>query len=177
MLTEPIRLPRGAGTDDRDDLHHILSDLVQVSARVTRLANRVVKDPESIATWRTLSVLQASGAMRVGELAALSQVAQPTMTRIVAGLVERDWIKRIADSDDARAWQLAISSKGVSALNEWRGRLATALLPMFADLGDEDVHTLRRAIDLVRPRVTQRLADHSAQVGKESTEFHVAATH
>jgi len=168
MLTEPIRLPRRAGADEGDDLHRILSDLVQVSARVTRLANRVVKDPESIATWRTLSVLQSSGPMRVGELAALSQVAQPTMTRIVSGLVERDWIKRIADSDDARAWQLAISSKGVLALNEWRSRLATALLPMFSDLGDDDVHTLRRAIELVRPRVTQRPADIAARAGKES---------
>jgi len=74
MLTEPIRLPRGVEASDGDDLHRILSDLVQVSARVTRLAAKIVKDPESLATWRTLSVLQASGPMRVGELASISQV-------------------------------------------------------------------------------------------------------
>jgi DNA-binding MarR family transcriptional regulator len=168
MLTEPIRLPRGVETGDGDDLHRILSDLVQVSARVTRLAARIVKDPESLATWRTLSVLQASGPMRVGELASISQVAQPTMTRIVSGLVERDWIKRIADTDDARAWQLAISSKGVVALSEWRSRLATALLPIFSDLDENETRIIRNAIELVRPRVTQRPADLSAQAEKES---------
>jgi DNA-binding MarR family transcriptional regulator len=166
MLTEPIKLPRSAEADDSEDLHRILSDLVQVSARVTRFATRIVKDPESLATWRTLSVLQSSGPMRVGELAAVSQVAQPTMTRIVAGLVERDWIKRIADSDDARAWQLAISSKGVSSLIEWRSRLATAMVPMFSDLDDEETQTIRRAIELVRPRVTQHPADVAARLGK-----------
>lgn len=102
MLTEPIRLPRRAGADEGDDLHRILSDLVQVSARVTRLANRVVKDPESIATWRTLSVLQSSGPMRVGELAALSQVAQPTMTRIVSGRFARD-VETFLSAHPARA--------------------------------------------------------------------------
>jgi DNA-binding MarR family transcriptional regulator len=168
MLTEPIKLPHRAGADRGDDLHSLLSDLVQVSARVTRLANRVVKDPETLATWRTLSVLQGSGPMRVGELAAISQVAQPTMTRIVSGLVERDWIKRIADSEDARAWQLAISSKGVSALAEWRSRLATALLPFFSDLDDGDEQIIRHALELVRPRVTQRLVDITAGLGKES---------
>jgi DNA-binding MarR family transcriptional regulator len=90
------------------------------------------------------------------------------MTRIVSGLVERDWIKRIADTDDARAWQLAISSKGVVALSEWRSRLATALLPIFSDLDENETRTIRNAIELVRPRVTQRPADLSAQAEKES---------
>jgi DNA-binding MarR family transcriptional regulator len=163
MLTEPITIPQRALHDEAGDLHGILSDLVQVSARLTRMARRVTKDPESLATWRTLSVLQAGGPMRLGELAESSQVAQPTMTKLVAGLVERDWIKRIADTDDARAWQLAISAKGLIALNEWRSRLATALLPAFADLNDDEARTLRRAIELVRPRVAQRPAERVSQ--------------
>lgn len=166
MLTEPITLPRRGSHDDPDDLHGILSDLVQVSARLTRLARRVTKDPESLATWRTLSVLQSSGPMRLGELAECSQVAQPTMTKIVAGLVERDWIKRIADTDDARAWQLAISAKGLIALDEWRSRLATALMPVFSDLDSDEARTLRQAIELVRPRVAQGPADRVARASE-----------
>ncbi|WP_308465962.1 MarR family winged helix-turn-helix transcriptional regulator [Rathayibacter soli] len=155
MLTEPITLPTRGSSDEPEDLHRVLSDLVQVAARLTRLARRATNNPESIATWRTLSVLQESGPMRLGELAECSQVAQPTMTKIVGGLVERDWIKRIADSDDARAWQLALSSKGLAALREWRSGVASALLPRFADVDDEQARIIRQAIELVRPRVTQ----------------------
>jgi len=136
-------------------LRFLLSDLVQLSGRMTRLAHRLSGGPEGPATWRTLAVLQQSGPMRLGELAAMSQVAQPTMTKIVAGLVEREWVKRIADADDARAWQIGISARGIIQLTEWRSALADALLPYFEDLSDDDLHTVQRALELVQPRIAQ----------------------
>jgi len=168
MLTEPITLPPRGVPDEAARIHDILTDLVQLSGRMTRLAHRVTGDPESPATWRTLSVLQQHGPMRVGELAGVSQVAQPTMTKIVAGLVERDWVKRIADQDDARAWQIGISSKGVMVLTRWRAKLASTLLPLFEDLDDDDVQTLRRAVDLLRPRIDLGSAAHALQTGKDN---------
>ncbi|WP_243064381.1 MarR family winged helix-turn-helix transcriptional regulator [Humibacter sp. RRB41] len=153
MLTEPISLPVRGDADVDLDLHFILSDIVQLSGRVTRLAHRVTQGPEGPATWRTLAVLQQSGPMRLGELAAMSQVAQPTMTKIVAGLVEREWVKRIADADDARAWQIGLSAKGILKLTEWRANLATALMPLFEDLTEDDRRTVRTAIDILRPRI------------------------
>jgi Transcriptional regulators len=153
MLTEPIKLPPQGVPDEAAELHDILTGLVQLSGRMIRLTHRVIGGSESPATWRTLAVLQQHGPMRLGELAALSQVAQPTMTKIVAGLVERDWVKRIADQDDARAWQIGISSKGVTVLTGWRAKVATTLLPLFEDLDDADVQTLRKAVELIRPRI------------------------
>jgi DNA-binding MarR family transcriptional regulator len=155
MLTEPISLPFRDDTGSEAELRYVLSDLVQLAGRVTRLAHRLSGGSEGPATWRTLAVLQQSGPMRLGELAAMSQVAQPTMTKIVAGLVEREWVKRIADADDARAWQIGISAKGIIQLAEWRDNLATSLLPLFADLSDDDRRTVQRAIELVLPRVAQ----------------------
>lgn len=155
MLTEPISLPVRDATGTEAELRYLLSDLVQLSGRVVRLAHRRSGGPERPATWRTLAVLQQSGPMRLGELAAMSQVAQPTMTKIVAGLVEREWVKRIADADDARAWQIGISAKGIIQLAEWRDNLATCLLPLFDDLSDDDRSTVQRAIDLVLPRVAK----------------------
>ncbi|QDZ16191.1 MarR family winged helix-turn-helix transcriptional regulator [Humibacter ginsenosidimutans] len=155
MLTEPISLPLRDGVDSEAELRFLLGDLAQLSGRVTRLAHRLAGGSEGPATWRTLAVLQTSGPMRLGELAAQSQVAQPTMTKIVAGLVEREWVKRIADADDARAWQIGISAKGIIQLAEWRDGFATALLPLFDDLDADERDTIRRAVDLVRPRITQ----------------------
>jgi DNA-binding MarR family transcriptional regulator len=153
MLTEPIILPAGDDVRGEAELLQLLTDVAQLAGRITRLAHRVTHGPEGPATWRTLAVLQQSGPMRLGELAAMSQVAQPTMTKIVAGLVEREWVKRIADVDDARAWQIGISAKGILKLTEWRGELATALLPVFDDLTADDRRTLRAAVDLLRPRI------------------------
>ena len=141
--------PSGA---DEAELHEILSDLVVASHRLTRLAARVTGSSESPATWRTLSVLQAEGNMRLGELAAHSRVSQPTMTKIVRNLVETEWIKRIADTDDARAWQIAITKKGELKLADWRDQLATALLPMFTDLSEGQVDSLHDAVEIISSR-------------------------
>ncbi|NNC13922.1 MarR family transcriptional regulator [Planctomonas sp. JC2975] len=158
MLTEPISLPLRDETGSEAELRFLISDLAQLSGRITRLAHRLSGGPEGPATWRTLAALQTSGPMRLGELAAVSQVAQPTMTKIVAGLVEREWVKRIADADDARAWQIGISAKGIIQLSEWRNNMATALLPLFEDLDDEERRTIQRAVELVQPRITKAYA-------------------
>src|SRR5947209_2669070 len=125
------------------DLRETIGDLVVASHRLARLAARVTGNTESPATWRTLSVLQSVGPMRLGEIAAHSRVSQPTMTKIVHNLVESEWIKRIADVADARAWQIAITPKGASALQSWRDEMSAALVPLFSDLTDAEVEALR----------------------------------
>ncbi|MFF1573453.1 MarR family winged helix-turn-helix transcriptional regulator [Leifsonia sp. NPDC058292] len=150
---------------DLTDLHHILGDLVVASHRLTRLAARVTGSTESPATWRTLSVLQTTGAMRLGELAAHSRVSQPTMTKIVRNLVESEWVKRIADTDDARAWQIAITPKGADALQAWRDELSAALVPMFADLSDDEIEALRSTVTIIGSRVELSAAASEAVAG------------
>lgn len=134
-------------------LHTILSDLVQTSHRLTRVAAHVTGSTESPATWRTLSALQAGGPMRLGELAVHSRVSQPTMTKIVRNLVDSEWVKRIADTDDARAWQIAATAKGLRALADWRNQLAEAMLPLFEGITPDETETLRRAVEIIAARV------------------------
>ena len=131
------------------DLPALLSDLVSVTHRLTRIAAQATGESTSPATWRTLSALSTFGPMRLGELAKQSRVAQPTMTKIVANLNEVEWIRRIADVDDARAWQIALAPKGIRALAEWRARLGEALAPLFEDLDREELDVIGRAIDLL----------------------------
>jgi len=142
------------------DLHDILGDLVSVNHRLTRVAARAARGSESPAVWRTLSVLLSTGAIRLGELADLSRVSQPTMTKLVANLVDRGWIDRQSDPGDARVSRTAITPEGEAALVAWRTELAAALLPYFADLPAADVETLERAVAILRDRVevTERMA-------------------
>jgi DNA-binding MarR family transcriptional regulator len=141
------------------ELSTLLGDLVSVTHRLTRLAAQATGESTSPAAWRTLSVLTSAGPMRIGELASASRVSQPTMTKIVANLNELEWIKRIADSSDARAWQIAIAPKGQNALNDWRYRLGAALEPLFSDLTHRELEVLSEATDLIGDRIdVQELA-------------------
>jgi DNA-binding MarR family transcriptional regulator len=148
------------------ELHQILGDLVVAAHRLTRLAARVTGSTESPATWRTLSVLQTVGPMRLGELAEHSRVSQPTMTKIVRNLVEAEWVKRIADTTDARAWQIAITAKGADALQTWRDELSTALVPMFADLSDDELAAMRATVEIIGSRVDLSTAASAALAGR-----------
>jgi DNA-binding MarR family transcriptional regulator len=155
------------GDDARiTDLRHTLGDLVVAAHRLTRLAARLTGSTESPATWRTLSVLQTTGPLRLGELATHSRVSQPTMTKLVRNLVESEWVKRIADTDDARAWQIAITGKGADALQNWRDELSGALVPMFADLSDDELAALRRSVEIVGSRVELSTATSAALAGR-----------
>lgn len=135
-------------------LSELLSDLVSVTHRMTRLAAQATGNQESPAVWRTLSVLVTMGPMRLGELAVQSRVSQPTMTKIVKNLVTEGWIERLADQSDARAWQIGATAVGTAALNDWRTQLGDALTPMFHDLTDDDRRTLERSVQIM----TERLA-------------------
>ena len=91
--------------------------------------------------------------MRVGELATMARVSQPAMTKVVHQLVTDELVRRIADTDDSRAWQIQITPAGTVALTDWREQLATTLEPKFADLSAADLATLTRAVDILSSRV------------------------
>jgi DNA-binding MarR family transcriptional regulator len=134
----------------------ILESLLTSTHRLTRIAAQETGRTTSPAVWRTLSILTTDGDLRVGDLARASRVSQPTMTKLVRGLADDELVKRIADTDDSRAWLIAITAKGTAALTEWRGQLADSLGELFADLDDDDWDVLERATRLLASRVGTR---------------------
>ncbi|MFB9311139.1 DNA-binding MarR family transcriptional regulator [Agromyces hippuratus] len=153
------------------DLPTVIGDLVSVNHRLTRLAATVTGSTESPAVWRTLSVLRDLGPMRLGELAKVSRVTQPTMTKLVHALDERGWIRRIVDSGDARAMLISVDPHGLAALDAWRGELVRALAPTFADLGDDELETLASAVEIVRSRLERSRA---ALLGTDASTGEIA---
>jgi len=137
---------------DRAELDDLLAGLITVTHRLTRLAAQVTGSTESPATWRTLSALGSEGPMRLGELAALTRVAQPTMTKIVRGLVAAGWVERVPDVADGRATLLAITAAGQAAYDDWLEQLTSVLVPRFADLDDSERDALRITVDILRTR-------------------------
>ncbi|MBC7725219.1 MAG: MarR family transcriptional regulator, partial [Burkholderiaceae bacterium] len=119
----------------------------------------------SPAVWRTLSILRVDGPLRIGALATSSRVSQPTMTKLLAGLVEQELVYRIADVEDSRAWLIALSAAGEDAISAYRSELGTALAPLFADLSDDDRLVMARAADILAQRSTngQRVLEKASR--------------
>lgn len=137
-------------TDARDDTIELL--LVSVN-RLIRHAAQTNGNATSSAVWRTLGILDTDGTMRIGELATASRVTQPTMTKLVAGMVADGLVDRAADPDDSRVGLIAITDAGHDAIASWRATLAREVGPLFADLDESEWNTLHAAATLVADRV------------------------
>lgn len=116
----------------------ILETFISASNRLVRTAAQRSGHSMSSATARTLAILQTDGPLRIGELAAVSRISQPGMTKLLRTMVDEELVYRIADVDDARAWQIAATPKGTAALAAWRHDLAEAMAPLFDDLTDTE---------------------------------------
>lgn len=136
-----------------------LESLLVSTSRLTRVAAQRTGSTVSSVAWPTLATLAADGPRRNGDLARAMRVSQPGMTKVLNQLVEDEWVSRIADVDDSRAWLIQITTKGRDALADWRGELALALAPLFSDLSAEDWRVLDQAAGILAARTsTQEVA-------------------
>jgi DNA-binding MarR family transcriptional regulator len=134
----------------------IIESLLTSNHRLTRLAAQSTGTTVSSAVWSTLSVLLADGPKRNGELARAARISQPGMTKVLAGLVDDEWVRRISDVDDSRAWLIAITDKGIDALHGWRTQLAEATRELFADLSETEWATLDKAARILAIRLAEK---------------------
>lgn len=131
--------------------------LVTGAHALTRVASLETRNEAPAAQWRTLSLLRDHGPQRIGDLATLSRVTQPGMTRLVAQMTDAGLLERRSDESDSRATIVAATPAGLAAFDDWLRVLSEALAPRFADLDDDEWTTIRRAADIVaaRTRVTE----------------------
>jgi DNA-binding MarR family transcriptional regulator len=99
------------------DLPTLGSDLTLYAARLVRLLRRELPQPVGM---RVLSILDESGPLGISQLAAIDQCRQPTMSGTVTGLVERGWVTKESDPDDARSSLVALTAAGRRVLSSTR---------------------------------------------------------
>jgi DNA-binding MarR family transcriptional regulator len=116
---------------------------------LTRMAALETRTDAPAAQWRTLALLRDHGPQRVGDLARLSRVTQPGMTRLVAQMSDAGLLERSEDPRDSRVTMVSPTSRGTHALNEWLTLLSDSLAPRFAHLDDEDRAALARTADIL----------------------------
>ncbi|MGN6409477.1 MAG: MarR family winged helix-turn-helix transcriptional regulator [Curtobacterium sp.] len=127
--------------------------LVSVN-RLIRTAAQSTGNATSSAVWRTLGILETDQPLRLGELAAASRVAQPTMTKLVAGMLADGLVSRSVDPDDSRGQLIELTDVGRERLVSWRATLTRTIGPLFADLSDDEWETLHDAAAIIAARTS-----------------------
>lgn len=128
-----------------------------------RLARRLRSEPSShglsLTQVATLATLDLHGPLTPRELAVREQVQPPSMTRILAGLEERDLVTRTRHAGDGRRHVIALTEVATDLLREDRLRHDAWLALRLAELTEGEADVLRAAGSLL-----DRLTAHEAGV-------------
>ena len=132
--------------DHPADTMRISEDLNRAALRLTRRLR--ITDAESgmsAARLSVLSVLVYGGPKSITALARAEQVAQPTMSKIVGGLVKAGLARVSPDSNDARVRIVTVTRKGSTLLENAKQRRLRALDAMLSTLPPEQIQNLDQA--------------------------------
>ncbi len=124
---------------------------------VTRLARRLRQEAEAGVTPSMLSALSAAerhGSLTMRELCLAEQVQPPTMTRIVAALVQAGLVRREADAVDGRVAWVTVTPEGRHLLERSRRRKEAYLAKALGSLEPRELQRLEAAVTLL-----ERLTD------------------
>jgi DNA-binding MarR family transcriptional regulator len=128
------------------------TDTAALAARlrlaVTRLARKLRREAEPGITPSMLAALSSvdrQGPLTMSELCAVEQVQPPSMTRIVAALVEEGLVTRESDASDGRVAWVAVTPVGRKLLDRSRGRKEAYLAKALRDLDPHELETLEEA--------------------------------
>ena len=96
-----------------------------------------------------LARVRDEGPQRVGDLAQVEPVAQPSMTTLVARLVGQGLVTRGPDPDDARAVRVALTDAGRDALARRSARRSAAMEARLEHLSATERRTLTAALPVL----------------------------
>jgi len=108
------------------------------------------RTPLTPARLSALSVLVFGGPHSLGGLAAAEDVAGPTMTRIVDGLVEAGLVARETDPTDGRAVTLSATVAGRELMDQARDRRLMAIVEAMTVLSVAERDALSAAAPSLR---------------------------
>lgn len=133
-----------------------LQRLILAVHALTRIAAIDTKNDAPAAQWRTLTLLRDHGPQRLGDLAMLSRVSQPGMTRLVHQMEGAGLVARGIHPDDSRVSVVSATDDGLRELDRWFVALSSALTPHVADLTDAEWDAVRVSADALATRVGLR---------------------
>lgn len=144
---------------DNDPKTQLANDLVWASSRFARTAYQATPVQLSYVSLRAMAAINREPGLRVGELARLEGITQPSMSQAIKKLVDDNLITRHPSPEDARATDLMITDKGRDILQKYRADSAAQIVPVLDTLDDDDIAALKRASELLQ-HITEELAQN-----------------
>jgi DNA-binding MarR family transcriptional regulator len=117
--------------------------------RVERLVPELAEPALSDTQLAALATLERHGAMTPGELAEHEKVQPPSMTRVIAALVEWQLVMRAPHPSDRRQVVLTVTASGRDLVNKVRRRREAWLARKLAGLSPQERATLRAAAPIL----------------------------
>lgn len=103
--------------------------------------------------WRVLSVLRAYGVLNIGQIADLTLMEQPTVSRVVAQLEAKGNLRRRPSSADARVTEVALTGKGVTAFEAIIPTAMRHQQQAFEGFSAKELDTLKRLLAKVEKNI------------------------
>jgi DNA-binding MarR family transcriptional regulator len=117
--------------------------------RVERLMPELAEPALSDTQLAALATLERHGAMSPGDLAEHEKVQPPSMTRVIAALVDWELVTRAPHPTDRRQVILTVTPAGRSLVQKVRRRKEAWLARRLAELSPQERATLREAAPIL----------------------------
>ncbi len=142
-----------ANREGKEKIDELLAAADRLHSAAIHLLRRLrIRDAESgigPAQLSALSVLVFAGPRSLGELAEAEQVKPPTMSRIVAALVEAGLVRSGVSGEDRRRRRLEATAKGTSVLRAGRRRRVESLARAMRGLSADQRELLEEAAGMI----------------------------
>ena len=117
--------------------------------RVERVMPELAEPALSDTQLAALATLERHGAMSPGDLAEHEKVQPPSMTRVIAALVDWELVTRAPHPTDRRQVILTVTPEGRSLVQRVRRRKEAWLAQRLAELSPQERATLREAAPIL----------------------------
>jgi len=125
----------------------------RVHAAALHLLRRLAQEDRALGIsaprLSALSVLVFGGPRTIGSLASAEGVTPPTMTRLVAGMVEDGLVERLPDESDRRVVRVSASEAGRTLLLAGRDRRVATLAAMIGPRTPKERRRLAAAAETI----------------------------
>jgi DNA-binding MarR family transcriptional regulator len=146
----------GTAADPAAQLGHALTRLMRAVSRAKDLLQQEGRRPEA-ASFPILVALVDAGTMRASDVADAVMSDPSTVSRQVAHLVDLGYVERRRDTSDRRAYHLALTEAGATALQVQRRARDAHLARLTREWSDEDRCTLARLADRLAADLSDEL--------------------
>lgn len=108
----------------------------------------------SVPQFRTLAYIDRNAATSLSDVAEHIGLTLPSMSKIVDGLVTRKFVTRQTHPTDRRRMTLALTTRGLNALEASRAATRACLVADLATLSDRQREIIVQAMEILRPVFT-----------------------